>query len=179
MNAGCGTLIVWSLGAELGFEQSNPAMAAGRRTRECKGSELPANRFVVQVKHLKQVKYGRKHLAKNKKTVNRAYGGVLSGGAVRERVVRAFLVEEQKIVKVRDRRCTAPSLEMCAGGLSTFQGVQSTGLFGSASGVDAAWSGLRVQPMCLGVLMHDLGQVFAKEGGWLPVCFGLPIDGGG
>lgn len=27
------------------------------------------------------------------------YGGVLSGGAIRERIIRAFLVEEQKIVK--------------------------------------------------------------------------------
>ncbi|GAY44630.1 hypothetical protein CUMW_083370 [Citrus unshiu] len=33
------------------------------------------------------------------RTFNRAYGGVLSGGAVRERIIRAFLVEEQKIVK--------------------------------------------------------------------------------
>ena len=40
-------------------------------------------------------------MAKNKKSVSRAYGGVLSAGAVRERVMRAFLVEEQKIVKVR------------------------------------------------------------------------------
>jgi len=31
--------------------------------------------------------------------VNRPYGGVLSGQAVRERIIRAFLVEEQKIVK--------------------------------------------------------------------------------
>lgn len=31
--------------------------------------------------------------------MNRAYGGVLSGSAVRERIIRAFLVEEQKIVK--------------------------------------------------------------------------------
>ena len=38
-------------------------------------------------------------MSHNKKTVNRAYGGVLSGGAVRDRIVRAFLVEEQKIVK--------------------------------------------------------------------------------
>merc|ERR1712100_732959 len=36
------------------------------------------------------VPHSRNHLAKNKKTVNRAYGGVLSGGAVRERIVRAF-----------------------------------------------------------------------------------------
>ena len=46
-------------------------------------------------------KYSRKHMAKNKKSVSRAYGGVMSAGAVRERIVRAFLVEEQKIVKVR------------------------------------------------------------------------------
>merc|ERR1712119_51763 len=32
------------------------------------------------------------------KTVSRAYGGCLSSGAVRSRIVRAFLVEEQKIV---------------------------------------------------------------------------------
>ena len=38
-------------------------------------------------------------MAKNKKSVTRAYGGVLSAGAVRERITRAFLVEEQKIVK--------------------------------------------------------------------------------
>jgi len=44
-------------------------------------------------------KYSRKHMAKNKKSVSRAYGGVMSAGAVRERIVRAFLVEEQKIVK--------------------------------------------------------------------------------
>lgn len=47
--------------------------------------------------HLRPTAY--KRLAKNKKTVNRAYGGVLSAGAVRERIIRAFLVEEQKIVK--------------------------------------------------------------------------------
>ncbi|CAN1357254.1 60S ribosomal protein L34 [Linum perenne] len=42
---------------------------------------------------------GRSRLPRNRRTVNRAYGGVLSGGAVRERIIRAFLVEEQKIVK--------------------------------------------------------------------------------
>jgi large subunit ribosomal protein L34e len=38
-------------------------------------------------------------MSKKNKTVHRAYGGHLSHGVVRERVVRAFLVEEQKIVK--------------------------------------------------------------------------------
>lgn len=36
---------------------------------------------------------------KSKKTVHRAYGGHLAAGVVKERIVRAFLVEEQKIVK--------------------------------------------------------------------------------
>ena len=38
-------------------------------------------------------------ISKSKKTVHRAYGGHLSAGVVKDRIVRAFLVEEQKIVK--------------------------------------------------------------------------------
>ncbi|CAL5325066.1 unnamed protein product [Camellia sinensis] len=49
--------------------------------------------------HLRPAEYERSRLSRNRRTVNRAYGGVLSGGAVRERIIRAFLVEEQKIVK--------------------------------------------------------------------------------
>merc|ERR1712106_413653 len=37
-------------------------------------------------------------LSRRQKTVYRAYGGVLSHKAVREEIVRAFLIEEQKIV---------------------------------------------------------------------------------
>ena len=33
------------------------------------------------------------------KSVSRCYGGTLSGAAVMARIVRAFLIEEQKIVK--------------------------------------------------------------------------------
>ncbi|WIA19573.1 hypothetical protein OEZ86_013296 [Tetradesmus obliquus] len=40
-----------------------------------------------------------KRLAKRHKSVNRAYGGHLAHGVVRERIIRAFLIEEQKIVK--------------------------------------------------------------------------------
>merc|ERR1712106_233652 len=36
--------------------------------------------------------------SKRQKTVTRAYGGSLSSGAVRARIIRAFLIEEQKIV---------------------------------------------------------------------------------
>lgn len=38
-------------------------------------------------------------LSKRHKTVNRIYGGHLDHKVVRERIVRAFLIEEQKIVK--------------------------------------------------------------------------------
>ncbi|KAK9820205.1 hypothetical protein WJX72_007485 [[Myrmecia] bisecta] len=38
-------------------------------------------------------------VAKNKKTVHRIYGGHLDHKVVRERIIRAFLIEEQKIVK--------------------------------------------------------------------------------
>ena len=69
--------------------------------KKTKGPQTPSGDHgkIHGVPHLRTQKYSRKHLAKNKKTVNRAYGGFLSGGAVRERIVRAFLVEEQKIVK--------------------------------------------------------------------------------
>jgi large subunit ribosomal protein L34e len=38
-------------------------------------------------------------LSRCKKNVTRAYGGSRCSGCVRSRIVRAFLVEEQKIVK--------------------------------------------------------------------------------
>lgn len=42
----------------------------------------------------------RSRISKRQKTVRRTYGGVLCHLCVRERIVRAFLIEEQKIVKV-------------------------------------------------------------------------------
>ncbi|PNG93968.1 60S ribosomal protein L34, partial [Tetrabaena socialis] len=38
-------------------------------------------------------------LPKRAKSVNRIYGGCLSHKVVKERIIRAFLIEEQKIVK--------------------------------------------------------------------------------
>jgi large subunit ribosomal protein L34e len=38
-------------------------------------------------------------ISKKNKTVHRIYGGHLSHAVVRERIIRAFLIEEQKIVK--------------------------------------------------------------------------------
>jgi len=37
--------------------------------------------------------------SKSKKNVSRAYGGSRCSNCVRDRIVRAFLIEEQKIVK--------------------------------------------------------------------------------
>ena len=39
------------------------------------------------------------NLKKRERTVSRAYGGSACGGCVRQRIVRAFLLEEQKAVK--------------------------------------------------------------------------------
>lgn len=46
----------------------------------------------LQIPHLRPAEYKRSRLSRNRRTVNRAYGGVLSGGAVRERsVIKYFL----------------------------------------------------------------------------------------
>uniref|UniRef100_A0A7S0GDT4 60S ribosomal protein L34 n=1 Tax=Proboscia inermis TaxID=420281 RepID=A0A7S0GDT4_9STRA len=49
------------------------------------------------IRHLKATAY--KNLKKRQRTVSRAYGGTTCAGCVRMRVVRAFLLEEQKAVK--------------------------------------------------------------------------------
>uniref|UniRef100_A0A3B4XFB0 Large ribosomal subunit protein eL34 n=3 Tax=Eukaryota TaxID=2759 RepID=A0A3B4XFB0_SERLL len=40
-----------------------------------------------------------KRISKRQKTVSRPYGGAKCGKCVRTRIIRAFLIEEQKIVK--------------------------------------------------------------------------------
>jgi len=69
--------------------------------KKTKGPQTPATDLgtIQGVPHLRNSKYANKVMSKNKKSVSRAYGGVLSAKMVRERVIRAFLVEEQKIVK--------------------------------------------------------------------------------
>ena len=42
---------------------------------------------------------GYRSVSKSTKSVSRCYGGTLSAAAVKARIVRAFLIEEQKIVK--------------------------------------------------------------------------------
>merc|ERR1711862_145524 len=49
------------------------------------------------VKRVRPVEYSR--LKKRQRRVSRAYGGTLSAAAVKSRIVRAFLIEEQRCVK--------------------------------------------------------------------------------
>ena len=68
--------------------------------KRAQGPKCPVTGKRIQgVPHLRPAEYRNTRLSKRQKTVNRAYGGALSGQAVRERIIRAFLVEEQKIVK--------------------------------------------------------------------------------
>ena len=62
----------------------------GPRCSDCKVS-LPG------IKHLKSSTYRR--TTKRERTVSRAYGGATCHSCVRMRIVRAFLLEEQKAVK--------------------------------------------------------------------------------
>ncbi|KAJ6829954.1 60S ribosomal protein L34 [Iris pallida] len=68
--------------------------------KRAKGPRCPVTGKRIQgIPHLRPTEYKRSRLARNRRTVNRAYGGVLSRSAVKERIIRTFLVEEQKIVK--------------------------------------------------------------------------------
>merc|ERR1712146_469585 len=52
---------------------------------------------IIGVPRLRPVEYSR--LKKRERRVNRAYGGSRCAGCTRTRVIRAFLIEEQKCVK--------------------------------------------------------------------------------
>ena len=60
-----------------------------------------SGRTLKGIKAVRPTKMSRKLMSRRQKTVNRAYGGCLAHDVVKSRIVRAFLVEEQKIVKVR------------------------------------------------------------------------------
>ena len=54
-------------------------------------------KFDYTIKHMD--KKGFKTAVQRQKTVSRAYGGNRCAGCVKQKILRAFLVEEQKIVK--------------------------------------------------------------------------------
>lgn len=62
----------------------------------------------AQIPALRPSEY--KRISKRQKNVSRAYGGSRCATCVRQRIVRAFLIEEQKIVKkVLKQQAAAPS----------------------------------------------------------------------
>jgi len=65
-------------------------IAKGPKCGDC-GSALSG------IPHLRPKEYSR--LSKRQKTVSRAYGGSRCGNCVSQRIMRAFLIEEQNIVK--------------------------------------------------------------------------------
>eukprot|EP00244_Chara_vulgaris_P009331 TRINITY_DN394_c0_g1_i1.p1 TRINITY_DN394_c0_g1~~TRINITY_DN394_c0_g1_i1.p1 ORF type:complete len:121 (+),score=16.02 TRINITY_DN394_c0_g1_i1:235-597(+) len=67
----------------------------GKRGQGPKCAKCPKR--LPGIPHLRPTEY--KRLSLRQKRVNRAYGGSMCANCVRERIVRAFLVEEQKIVK--------------------------------------------------------------------------------
>ena len=70
------------------------------RTKKASYPKCPVTgQRLAGIKALRPAKYSNKRMSKRQKTINRAYGGCLSHGVVRERIVRAFLLEERKIVK--------------------------------------------------------------------------------
>lgn len=82
----------------------------------CPGCAIAVIVLVLQVPTLRPRQYAQ--VSKRVKTVQRAYGGSRCANCVRERIVRAFLVEEAKIVKrVRSdsllSSSVAPSAKFC------------------------------------------------------------------
>eukprot|EP01001_Neometanema_parovale_P001047 NODE_11182_length_559_cov_624.880734_g10900_i0.p1 GENE.NODE_11182_length_559_cov_624.880734_g10900_i0~~NODE_11182_length_559_cov_624.880734_g10900_i0.p1 ORF type:complete len:127 (-),score=29.05 NODE_11182_length_559_cov_624.880734_g10900_i0:119-499(-) len=70
------------------------------RKKGSKGPRTPAtlgHKKIAGIKHMSAME--RANAKKKDLTVSRAYGGVLTHDLVRERIIRAFLIEEQKIVK--------------------------------------------------------------------------------
>mmetsp|Transcript_105052 Transcript_105052/g.146492 ORF Transcript_105052/g.146492 Transcript_105052/m.146492 type:complete len:113 (+) Transcript_105052:1-339(+) len=64
--------------------------AKGPRCSDCKSS-------LQGIKHVKSSQYQR--MKKRERTVSRAYGGSACATCVKQRIMRAFLLEEQKAVK--------------------------------------------------------------------------------
>ncbi|TVU05735.1 hypothetical protein EJB05_48916 [Eragrostis curvula] len=95
------TRVVKTPGGRLVYQYTNKRASGpkcpvtGKKIQGCGVSVLELS----AIPHLRPAEYKRSRLPRNRRTVNRPYGGVLSGIAVRERIIRAFLVEEQKIVK--------------------------------------------------------------------------------
>lgn len=90
----------------MGKIESRRSQIRGKRSHSGKISKTPAG-FLAGHRRPKKTRLPRcpvtgitmNGVASDNNIVRRAYGGVLSGRAVRERIIRAFLIEEQSIVR--------------------------------------------------------------------------------
>ena len=74
------------------------ALKSQRVTKTTKGARCMDCKTVLPgIKHMKSTAYRR--TSKRERTVSRCYGGSAFHACVRQRIVRAFLLEEQKAVK--------------------------------------------------------------------------------
>ena len=69
----------------------------GKKGKAPMCGEPGCNTRLSGIPSLRPAEYAR--ISKRQKNVSRAYGGARCAGCVRNRIVRAFLIEEQKIVK--------------------------------------------------------------------------------
>merc|ERR1712079_559918 len=69
---------------------------AGKKGKTLSCGEAGCAKRLDGIPALRPIEHSR--ISKRQKTVSRAYGGSKCAGCVRTRIVRAFLIEEQKIV---------------------------------------------------------------------------------
>lgn len=76
---------------------SSPVYVSHNRNKKARNEGREIDGSPTQIPALRPREYSQ--ISRPKKTVQRAYGGSRCANCVRDRVVRAFLIEEQKIVK--------------------------------------------------------------------------------
>jgi len=78
-------------------ERTRPHTRPDKIVNNSLEDDVSNNTLLSQVPALRPREYAT--ISRPKKTVQRAYGGSRCANCVKDRVVRAFLIEEQKIVK--------------------------------------------------------------------------------
>lgn len=82
----------------IGVRTPGGALKAQRRYKTTKGPRCSDCKCALQgIKHIKATKYHA--LKQRERKVSRAYGGSACATCVKQRIMRAFLLEEQKAVK--------------------------------------------------------------------------------
>merc|ERR1712066_428776 len=68
--------------------------------KKAKAPQTPMNTFITKLSGLKRIRpHDYKKAPRSSRRISRAYGGVLTHKAVRDRIIRTFLTEEVRLVK--------------------------------------------------------------------------------